>query len=128
MTRALSDDLRKRVIEAVEGGLSRRAAAERFGIGPSTAIKWVQRWRETGSRAPRRSGGDVRSHRIDAYAAAIMDLVDRTPDITLAEIADHLVHSHGLRVAQSTIWRFFERHGMTYKKRRRTRASNSVPM
>jgi transposase len=128
MTRALSDDLRKRVIEAVEGGMLRRAAAERFGIGPSTAIKWVQRWRETGSRAPQRSGGDVRSHRIDAYGAAIMDLVDRTPDITLAEIADHLAHSHGLRVAQSTIWRFFERHGMTYKKRRRTRANNSVPM
>lgn len=127
MTRALSDDLRKRVIEAVEGGLSRRAAAERFGIGPSTAIKWVQRWRETGSRAPQRSGGNVRSHRIDAYRAAIMDLVDRTPDITLAEIADQLAHSHGLRVAQSTIWRFFERHGMTYKKRRRMRANSSVP-
>jgi len=127
MTRALSDDLRKRVIEAVEGGLSRRAAAERFGIGPSTAIKWMQRWRETGSRAPQRSGGNVRSHRIDAYRAAIMDLVDRTPDITLAEIADHLAHSHGLRVAQSTIWRFFERHGMTYKKRRRMRANSSVP-
>jgi transposase len=128
MTRALSDDLRKRVIEAVEGGMSRRAAAERFGIGPSTAIKWVQRWRATGSRAPQRSGGDVRSHRIDTFAEEIMALVERTPDITLAEIADHLAHSHGLRVAQSTIWRFFERHGVTYKNRRRTRASSSVPM
>ena len=128
MTRALSDDLRKRVIEAVEGGMSRRAAATRFGIGASTAVKWVQRWRETGSRAPRLSGGDVRSHRIDTFAEEIMALVERTPDITLAEIADHLAHSHGLRVAQSTIWRFFERHGVTYKKRRRTRASSSVPM
>jgi transposase len=116
------------VIEAVEGGMSRRAAAERFGIGPSTAIKWVQRWRATGSRAPQQSGGDVRSHRIDTFAEEIMALVERTPDITLAEIADHLAHSHGLRVAQSTIWRFFERHGVTYKKRRRTRASSSVPM
>ena len=128
MTRALSDDLRNRVIEALEGGMSRRAPATRFGIGASTAVKWVQRWRDTGSRAPRRSGGDVRSHRIDTFVEEIMALVERTPDITLAEIADHLAHSHGLRVAQSTIWRFFERHGVTYKKRRRTRASSSVPM
>lgn len=128
MTRALSDDLRKRVIEAVEGGMSRRAAAERFGIGPSTAIKWVKRWRETGSRAPRRSGGDVRSHRIDACGQAILALVERTPDMTLAEIAEHLAQHHGLRVAPCTVWRFFERHEVTYKKRRRMRASSSAPM
>jgi transposase len=128
MTRALSDDLRKRVIEAVDDGMSRRAAAERFGIGPSTAIKWVKRWRETGSRAPRRSGGDVRSHRIDACGRTIMALVEQTPDMTLAEIADHLAQRHGLRVAPCTVWRFFARHGVTYKKRRRTRASSSVPM
>ena len=127
MTRALSDDLRKRVIEAVDGGMSRRAAANRFGIGPSTAVKWVQRWRETGSWAPRRSGGDVSSHRVDAYGEAIMELVEQTPDVTLAEIADHLERSHGLRVAPCTVWRFFDRHGVTYKKRRRMRANNSVP-
>ena len=42
MTRPLSNDLRRRVVTAVmEGGMSRRAAAQRFGIAPSTAIKWV---------------------------------------------------------------------------------------
>jgi transposase len=128
MTRALSDDLRKRVVEAVDGGVSRRAAAARFGVGVSTAIKWVRRWRETGSRAPRRSGGDVRSHRIDAFAAEIMGLVEGTPDITLAEIAGHLERTHGVRLAQSTVWRFFDRHGVTYKKRRPMRPSSSAPM
>jgi transposase len=127
MTRALSDDLRKRVIEAVDGGLSRRAAARRFAIGPSTAVKWVQRWRQTGSWAPRRSAGDVRSHRVDAYGAAIMALVEQTPDMTLAEIVDHLERRCGLRVAPCTVWRFFARRGVTYKKRRRMRANNSVP-
>jgi transposase len=52
MTRSLSNDLRGRVIDAVEGGLSRRAAVERFGVAVSTAIKWVGRWRKTGSRQP----------------------------------------------------------------------------
>ena len=52
MTRPLSNDLRQRVVAAVADGMSRRAAAERFGIGASTAIKWVQQWRKTGSFLP----------------------------------------------------------------------------
>jgi len=127
MTRPLSDDLRKRVIEAVEGGMSRRAAADRFGVAPSSAVKWLQRWRETGSREPKNFGGDRRSHRIDAFRAEILGLVEATPDMTLAEIAAHLEQAHGERMALSTIWRFFERHGVTYKKRRRTPASRTAP-
>jgi transposase len=127
MTRALSDDLRKRVIAAVDGGLSRRAAANRFSVGVSTVIKWVRRWRDTGSWAPRRSGGDVRWHRIDVRGEEILGLIDATPDITLAEVAEHLERTHGMRVAPSTVWRFFKRHGVTYKKRRRMRANSSVP-
>src|SRR4051812_20843093 len=53
MTKPLSSDLRERLIEAVAGGMSRRAAADRFGIAASTAVKWVRRWRDTGSKAPR---------------------------------------------------------------------------
>lgn len=127
MTRPLSDDLRQRVIEAIEGGMSRRAAAERFGVSPSSAIRWMQRWRESASRAPKRFGGDRRSHRIDAFRDEILALVEATPDLTLFEIAEHLAQVHGERMAPSTIWRFFERHGVTYKKRRRTPASRTAP-
>lgn len=116
MTRALSQDLRVRLIDAVEGGLSRRAAAERFGVAVSTSIKWVDHWRKTGSHQPRPQGGDKRSHRIEAHGEEILALVDEAPDMTLAEIAAHLEHSRNLRVAQSTVWRFFERHGVTFKK------------
>ena len=118
MTRSLSNDLRERVIDAVDGGMSRRAAAARFGVAVSTAIKWVGRWRETGSRRPRPQGGDKRSHRIEAHREAILALIEENPDITLAEIGDHLKARHGLGVAQSTVWRFLDRHGMTFKKNR----------
>ena len=111
MTRPLSTDLRERVVAAVDGGLSRRSAAERFGVSVSTAIRWVARWRGSGSVAPRPRGGDHRSQRIEAYAAEILALIDEKPDLTLAEIATHLDRTHGLRVAPSTVWRFFERHG-----------------
>ena len=68
MTKPLSSDLRERLIEAVASGMSRRAAADRFGIAASTAVKWVRRWRDTGSNAPRPQGGDQRSDRIEAHA------------------------------------------------------------
>ena len=118
MTRPLSSDLRHRVILAVEAGMTRRGAAERFGVAPSTAIKWVQQWRRTGSIEPRPVGGDKRSHRIEAHGDEILVLVDERPDMTLAEIAAQLEERHGLRVAVSTVWRFFERHGITLKKNR----------
>jgi transposase len=118
MTKPLSIDLRERVISAVEGGVSRRAAAERFGIAVSTAIKWVDRWRRTGDARPKPQGGDYRSHPIEAYAGEILALIDETPDITLAEIAAHMDEAHGLKVASSTVWRFLDRHGMTVKKNR----------
>ena len=118
MTKPLSSDLRERLIEAVAAGMSRRAAANRFGIAASTAVKWVRRWRDTGSSAPRRQGGDKRSDRIEAHAAEILGLVAKTPDITLSEIAGHLARRHGERFALSTVWRFLDRRAVTFKKNR----------
>ncbi len=118
MTRPLSDDIRKRLVLAVDGGLSRRSAARRFDVAASTAIKWVDQWRRAGHIRPRPQGGDKRSHRIEAHRGEILALVEDRPDITLAEIAAYLEDIHGLRVAQSTVWRLFERHAMTFKKNR----------
>ena len=118
MTKPLSIDLRKRLISAVDGGMSRRSAASRFGVAVSTAIKWVDQWRRTGHVRPRPQGGDMRSCRIEAHAEEILALVDDTPDITLGEIALHLDATHGLKVAQSTVWRLLDRHAMTFKKNR----------
>ena len=118
MTQALSEDLRKRVILAVEGGMSRRSAAKRFGIAASTAIDWVDRWRRTGDVRARRQGGDRRSQRLEAHAEEILALVDETPDLTLAEIAEHLKRVHGVAVSQSAVWRRLDRRGLTLKKNR----------
>jgi hypothetical protein len=54
---AYSCDLRGRAIEAVETGASRREAAERFEVSVSSAVKWVQHWRQTRSAAPKPRGG-----------------------------------------------------------------------
>jgi transposase len=90
MTKPLSNDLRERLVCAVEGGLSRRCAAERFGVAASTAIKWVDQWRRTGDVGPRPQGGDHRSHRIEAHGEEIMAMIEEMPDITLGELVAHL--------------------------------------
>ena len=81
------------------------------------------------------AGGDLRSHRIEAYRAVIFAAIEAQVDITLAELTDLLRRQHGASFAPSTIWRFFARHGVTLKKNRarqrarqtrRGRASPSV--
>lgn len=95
MTKPLSLDLRRRIIRAVEEeGMSRRAAAARFGVAPSTAVELVRQWKATGSCEACPQGGDRRSARIEAHSAQLLALVKSKPDITLEEIARSL-HQDG---------------------------------
>jgi len=117
MTKPLSLDLRRRIIRAVEEeGMSRRAAAARFDVAPSTVVELVRQWKETGSCEARPQGGDRRSARIEAHSAQILALVEARPDITLGEIAGHLLGVHGERFVPSVVWRFFDRRAITFKK------------
>lgn len=126
MSKALSVDLRERVVAAVAAGASCRAAAIRFGVSASSAIRWCAQAREVGTVAPGPLGGDRRSARIEAHAPLILDLIEQRSDITLAEIQAELVRA-GVPTSIATIWRFFDRHRITRKKRRHTRPSRTVP-
>lgn len=126
MGRALSVDLRERVIAAVESGMSCRAAAARFGIGVSSAIRWRQQHLSRGHVKPGRPGGDVRSSLIEEQRAFLLSLVEERPDLTLAEIRDVLA-DRGTRTSVAAVWRFFDRHGVTRKKSRSTRRSRTGP-
>ena len=116
MAAALSPDLRSRVIAAVDSGATRHAAAERFGVGVATAIRWLRAWRDEGRSTALPMGGDVRSHRVEAFSDTILAAIKAQKDITLAELADMLRRDHGATFASSTIWRFLDRHAVTFKK------------
>ena len=122
MSKALSLDLRTRVLAAVADGLSHRAAAERFGVSAASFSRWRALEREQGDARPKALGGDRRSGRVEAQAALIRALVGETPDITIEELRRVLAergHSFGF----GTIQRFFRRHRITRKKRPRRQAS-----
>ena len=86
MSKALSLDLRTRVLAAIAGGLSCRQAAQRFGVSASSAIRWRALECIQGDARPKAMGGDRRSGRIEARAGLILALVEETPDITLEEL------------------------------------------
>jgi putative transposase len=118
MGRPYSVDLRERVVAAVEkGGLSRRQAAAQFGVGISTVINWVRRFRKTGSVAPGQMGG----HKPKAIAGEqrvwLLTRM-RGHDFTLrglvAELADR-----GLEVDYRTVWNFVHAEKLSFKKNRR---------
>ena len=115
---ALSDDIRSRALAAIEvEGLSRRGAARRFSVSVASVVRWKQRFDETGQTRPRPTGGDQRSKRMEAHKDYLLGLVRRKPDVTLREIREKLL-AGGEKFALSAIGRFFERHGITYKKNR----------
>ena len=116
MGKTLSVDLRSRVIAAVESGLSCHAAAAQFQIGIATAVRWVSVFRKTGALGPMPKGGDTRSHRIEVHRTVILTVIEAQKDITLVELSELLRRDHGASFAPSTLWRFLERHAISFKK------------
>ena len=110
MGKPLSIDLRSRLVAAVAGGLSRRGAAERFGVSAASAVRWMQAVVTTGSVEAKPQGGDTRSHRIEAFSSVILAAVAAQKDISLVELADLLRTEHGASFGASTVWRCLDRH------------------
>ena len=117
MAKPYSIDLRERVVSAVEhGGLSRQAAAARFGLAASTVIGWVRRLRQTGSVAPGQMGG----HKPRAISGAHRDWLIgrcRVRDFTLRGLVAELAEERGLRVDHHSVWDFVQAEGLSYKKK-----------
>ncbi len=127
MMRALSVDLRERVARYVLAGHSRRQAAKVFGIGVSSAVRYMAQYLNSGSVVPAKQGGDRRG-KLKAQGDYLVRRVLDVPDISLAELAEELA-ARGVRIHPSNICRFLLAHGFTYKKnasRRRTEAAGCL--
>lgn len=126
MGQPLSMDLRSRVLAAIDGGISCRAAAARFGVAPSTAIRWWTQRRKTGDFAPKPQGGDMRSRPVEERQEDILELWEARKDITLEELRAGLAEI-GLKISVAGLHRFFARRGMTRKKRLAMPSSRTAP-
>jgi transposase len=114
MTRALSNDLRERVVAAVVSGESSRSVAARFGVAVSSVVKWSQRYRATGSVAPGKMGGH-RRRVLEPHRAFIVERIEQTSHLTLHRLKDELA-ARGVTVSHNAIWQFLRREGLRFKK------------
>ena len=126
MGRPYAMDLRERVVRAVEiEGLSRREAAVRFDVAPSTVVNWVRRLRDTGDLSPGQMGG----HRLPKISGEHrLWLIERchsrafTVRGLVAELGER-----GLHINYRSVWEFVHAEQLTYKKRRWSPAKASGP-
>lgn len=124
MGRPYSLDLRERVVAAVEAGASSRAAARQFAVSASSAIKWVERIRQTGSVAASKMGGHRRAP-LNEQRVFLLSLIEEQPDLTLEEIRARLVE-RDVMVCVTAIWRFYDRNGISFKKNRARRRAGQA--
>jgi transposase len=128
MAKPYSQDLRDRVLDAVDKeGMSRRAAADRFGIGESSAIRWTRRLVDAGSRMPVGTGGH-RACKLLPHRAFIEAALAEQSDLTQQALCDRLLAERGVKSDTSMMSRFLRREGITFKKRRWSRESKPARM
>ena len=115
MGAAHSEDLRSRVVAEVAAGSSRRRAAARFQVSAASAVRWTALEARTGGVRARRPGRRGHSP-LEPHAEWLKGLVEKEPDLTLAEIELRLFEGLGLKITERSIRRFFTRHQISYKK------------
>lgn len=125
MAKVYSQDLRERLIGAVEAGQSASAAGRVFRVSRSTAIKWAAHWRLTGE-VPRAIPRKRYRWLLDAHEAWLLSLVADKPDLTLEEIRDRLSDERAGKTCVNSLWRFYDRHKISYKKNRSRRRAETA--
>jgi transposase len=116
MGKSYSLDLRRRLIDRVMGGQSRRAAAEDLAVSPSFAVKLAARHEETGSLEPAAQGRPRGSGKLEPYRDFLIGRVKETPDITMPELAAALEAQHGVTADPASLSRFLCKAGFSFKK------------
>jgi transposase len=123
-----SEDLRARVLAAVDGGMAARAAARVFRVSVSYIYKALIRRRRTGEvSASSRRGHRPRKLTL-AQEAALAAHITAQPDLTLAVLQTWLLEEHAVRLSNGAIWSAVARLGLSFKKRHSTPPSKTVPM
>ena len=119
-----SEDLRARVLAAVDGGMAARAAAKLFRVSVSYIYKALIRRRRTGETSASTRRGHRPRKLSPAQEAALAAYIEAHPDLTQV----WLLTEHGVRLSNGAMWSAVARLGLSFKKRRSGRASRTARM
>ncbi len=118
---AYSEDLRKKIVEAVERGMPKIEAARTFGVGISSVKRYMATYREGRSLAPKKRPGS--KPKLDEGARKLLEAnLEDHPEATLPQRREFLRRVCGVSVSDSTVSRMLRRMGWTRKKDRWVRA------
>jgi transposase len=118
---AYSEDLRKKIVEAVERGMPKIEAARTFGVGISSVKRYVATYREGRSLTPKKRPGS--KPKLDEGARKLLEAnLEDHPEVTLPQRGEFLRRVCGVSVSDSTVSRMLRRMGWTRKKDRWVRA------
>jgi transposase len=123
-----SEDLRARILAAVDGGMAARVAAKVFRVSVSYIYKALIRRRRTGEVSARPRRGHRPRKLLPAQEAALAAHIEAHPDLTLAVLQAWLLAEHGVRLSNGAMWSAVARLGLSFKKRRSGRASRTARM
>ena len=112
-----SQDLRDRVLAAVDAGMAVRQAAPLFRVSISFIYKALIRRRRTGDAGPNRNRGHRGRKLTPPQEAALAKRIRAEPDITLARLQGWLVDEQGVRLSNGAIWTAVRRLGFSFKKK-----------
>ncbi|MGH2371897.1 MAG: IS630 family transposase [bacterium] len=115
MGRAYSQDLRERVMAAVDSGTGAYAAASIFRVSVSYIYKVLGRRKTTGETGARPWAGGPKP-KLAAHDEALRAQVMSEPDATLAELQAWLIAEHDLKVSIGCLWKRLRQLGLTLKK------------
>jgi transposase len=104
------------VVGFVLSGQTVRQAAAVFGVGVSSAVKWSQRQRATGSVSPKPMGGRRRDAMAVGRDYALARLAEH-PSLSLRALQAELAE-HGIKVSYGALWSFVHSEGLSFKKKR----------
>jgi len=123
---AYSQDLRDRVMAAVDGGLRVYAAAPLFRVSVSYIYKALGRRRATGDVTAHKSGGGPKP-KLEAYDEALRAQVAQKGDVTLIELQAWLAGDHAVKVSIGALWARLRHLGLTLKKSGNAPPSRTAP-
>ena len=126
--RSYSEDLRARVLAAIDSGIAARAAASVFRVSVSYVYKALIRRRRTGEvSASSRRGHRPRKLTAEQEAALARHIAAH-PDMTLAALQFWLVGEHGVKLSNGAMWSAVDRLGLSFKKRHSAPPNRTVRM